>query len=230
MAKSRLSTIQLVQGVLTLTAPAWPRLVQFVTHGNESVLTAMQHWLLTKSPNVCWLLGGGSAGKTHLAQALLSQQSEQGAQGAFVSGNEAKDLSPEMLQGLELLPIVCIDDVDVLLSQEGWLLAITRLAVLMRDRGGGLLLVQRSSVIPERLQGLILQLQLLNDEQLKREVLMRRAKQGDIALSEAVVSWLLKQFGDDLGQLMHVLDYLDHASMTLKRPITVPFAKQVLLQ
>jgi len=26
------------------------------------------------------------------------------------------------------------------------------------------------------------------------------------------------------------LNYLDHASMTLKRPITVPFAKQVLLQ
>jgi len=230
MANSRLSSIQLVQGVLTLTAPAWPRLAQFIAAGNESLLTEMQQWLLSKSPHTAWLCGVSSVGKTHLAQALLSQQSELGEQGAFVSGKEARSLLPEMLQGLELLPIICIDDVDLLLLQEGWLLAITRLAALMRDRGGCLLLVQKSVEIPEELQGALFQLQPLSDERLKREVLMRRAKQGDIVLSDVVVSWLLKQFGDDLGQLMHVLDYLDHASMTLKRPITVPFAKQVLLQ
>jgi len=230
MANSRLSSIQLVQGVLTLTAPAWPRLAQFVSHDNESVLTALQQWLVTKSPHVCWLLGEGSSGKTHLAQALLSQQSELGEQGAFVSGKEARNLSPEMLQGLELLPIVCIDDVDALLAQDQWLQAITRLAVLMRDRGGCLLLVQKNDSLPDSLSGLVLALTSLTDNDLKRHVLLLRAKQNDIVLSDAVVSWLLKQFGDDLGQLMHVLDYLDHASMTLKRPITVPFAKQVLLQ
>jgi DnaA family protein len=230
MANSRPSSIQLVQGVLTLTAPAWPKLNQFIAFGNESTLASLEHWLNIKSPSVCWLLGEASSGKTHLAQALLSAQSELGEHGAFVSGKEAKHLSPEMLQGLELLPIVCIDDVDALLIQPSWLLALTRLSILIRDRGGCLMLVQKNAHIPDSLQGLVLQLMSVEREDLKRDILVSRSKESDIQLSDVVVAWLLKQFGADLGQLMHVLDYLDHASMTLKRPITVPFAKQVLLQ
>ncbi len=230
MTNKQASGIQLVQGVLTLSTPAWPRLSQFIVNQNIELLNRIQQWLSMQSPTICWLLGEHSSGKTHLAQALLSQQTEIGKQGAFVSGKDAKKLRPELLQGLELLPFVCIDDVDTLLVQPTWLQAIERLAVLMRDRGGCLLLVQKSSVTPETLNGLVLVLQPLMEDALKREALINRAKQSDIVLSDAVVSWLLKQFSNDLGQLMHVLNYLDHASMTLKRPITVPFAKQVLLQ
>jgi DnaA family protein len=92
------------------------------------------------------------------------------------------------------------------------------------------MLVQKNAHIPDSLQGLVLQLMSVEREDLKRDILVSRSKESDIQLSDVVVAWLLKQFGADLGQLMHVLDYLDHASMTLKRPITVPFAKQVLLQ
>jgi DnaA family protein len=230
MANNRVSSIQLVQGVLTLSAPSWPRLHAFVVDNNGALLEAVQTWLQSKMPTVCWLVGEHSSGKTHLAQALLSGQADVGEQGAFVSGKDAQKLSPEMLQGLELLPIVCIDDADCLLSQSVWLDAVVRLSILMRDRGGCLLLVQKNDNIPASLQGQILSLQPLLSIDSKRSVLVARAKQNDIVLSETVVAWLLKQFGDDLGQLMHVLDYLDHASMTVKRPITVPFAKQVLLQ
>jgi DnaA family protein len=230
MVSKQVMGVQLAQGVLTLSAPIWPRLEEFVLDNNLGLLAEIKIWLLTKSPTICWLQGVRSSGKTHLAQALLSEKTALGEQGAFVSAKEAKKLSPDMLQGLELLPFLCIDNVDMLLSDTAWLLAIEHLSILMRDRGGCLLLIQKSSVIPISLQGLVLNLQPLTDASLKREALISRAKQSDIVLSDVVIVWLLKQFGDDLGQLMHVLTYLNHASMTLKRPITVPFAKKVLLQ
>lgn len=64
----------------------------------------------------------------------------------------------------------------------------------------------------------------------KRQLLLERAQQRSIQLSKEVTNWLMKHYAEDVGQLMHVLAYLDHGSMTLKHPITLPFAKKLLLQ
>lgn len=230
MADQQIAPIQLVQGVLTLSSPLWPSLDRFIVGSNQATLNQLTAWLSAGSPNVSYLTGEPSSGKTHLAQALLARQSQLGLPCAFVSAKDSDGLRPERLHGMEQLSLLCIDEADRLLTDSTWLLAVQRLVVSMRDTGGMLLLVQRSTKQYSELMGLTFSLVALKDEAEKRTLLMQRAEQRGITLSKDLVNWLIKQFSEDLGQLMHVLAYLDHGSMTLKHPITLPFAKKLLFQ
>ena len=165
-----------------------------------------------------------------MAQAILAQQSQQGLQCAFISGKDSASLRPDRLQGMEQLSLLCIDDADKLLTQTAWRLAIAQLVILMRDSGGMILLVQPNPQPYADLFGLSFTLQALASDGEKRQLLTDRAKLRGIQLSKEVTNWLIKHYADDVGQLMHVLAYLDHGSMTLKHPITLPFAKKLLLQ
>lgn len=230
MAEQQIAPIQLVQGVLTLSAPLWPSLDSFIVGQNEKTLQQLNAWLQAASPTISYLTGEASSGKTHLAQAILSQQSQQGLPCAFISAKDSAGMRPDRLQGMEQLSLICIDDADRLLSQSAWRQAIQQLVELMRDSGGMMLLVQRTSTPYDELLGLNFLLQALSDDEEKRQLLLQRAQQRSIHLAKDVINWLMKHYADDVGQLMHVLAYLDHGSMTLKHPITLPFAKKLLLQ
>lgn len=230
MAEQQIAPIQWVQGVLTLSAPLWPSLDSFIVGENEKTLQQLTAWLQAASPTLSLLTGEASSGKTHLAQAILSQQSQQGLPCAFISAKDSAGLRPERLEGMERLSLICIDDADRLLQQQAWKLALQQLVKLMRDSGGMILLVQRASPADDELMGLTFTLTALNQDDEKRQLLIQRAKQRDIDLSKEVINWLMKQYADDVGQLMHVLAYLDHGSMTLKHPITLPFAKKLLFR
>lgn len=230
MAEQQIAPIQLVQGVLTLSTPLWPSLDSFIVGQNETTLQQLTAWLQAASPTVSYLTGEASSGKTHLAQAILSQHSQQGLPCAFISAKDNAGLRPERLEGMERLSLICIDDADRLLSQSSWRAAIQQLVSLMRDSGGMILLVQRATLPYDELLGLNFSLVALTSDGEKRQLLLERAQQRSIQLSKDVTNWLMKYYADDVGQLMHVLAYLDHGSMTLKHPITLPFAKKLLLQ
>lgn len=229
MAERHNTPIQLVQGVLTLSAPLWPTIESFALNG-QTTLSQLQQWLVVATPTVAYLTGSRAAGKTHLAQAFLAQQSQQGVSCVYMSAKETLALNPERIQGLEQLSLVCIDDADLLLKQAVWLSALQSLVKRMRDTGSCLLLVQRSSQQVMGLEGSVFSLATIQDETMKRQLLVDRAKLRDVMLPLSVINWLMKNFSDDLGQLMHVLDYLIHGALTLKHPITLPFAKKILLQ
>ncbi len=230
MAEQQIAPIQLVQGVLTLTAPFWPNLASFIVGQNEVTLQQLHAWLQAASPTVSYLTGEASSGKTHLAQAILSQQSQQGLPCAFISAKDSAELHPERLHGMERLSLICIDDADRLLTQSSWRQAFQQLVALMRDSGGMILFVQRQAQIQDDLLGLNFSLHPLSSDDEKRQLLLERAQQRSIVLNDKVVNWLMKHYAEDVGQLMHVLAYLDYGSMTLKHPITLPFAKKLLLQ
>lgn len=229
MAERHNTPIQLVQGVLTLSAPLWPTIESFVLNG-QPTLSQLQQWLAAATPTVAYLTGASASGKTHLAQAFLAQQSQQGLSCVYVSAKETLALSPERIQGLEQLALVCIDDAELLLKQENWLAALQALAKRMRDTGSCLLLVQRATQQATQLEGAAFSLAAIEDDTMKRALLVARAQLRDVVLPPRVINWLMKNFADDLGQLMHVLEYLIHGALTLKHPITLPFAKKILLQ
>jgi DnaA family protein len=230
MAEQQIAPIQLVQGVLTLSAPLWPSMNTFRVGQNELLVKQLNSWLVAASPTVSYLTGEASSGKTHLAQAILAQQSQSGFSCGFISGKDSSGLNPQRLQGMEQLSLVCIDDADRLLTQSVWLTKLQQLVVLMRDTGGCVLLVQREIQPYSGLDGLFFTLLPLATDDEKRLLLIERAEQRGLKLSKELINWLMKSYSTDLDQLMHVLSYLDHGSMTLKHPITLPFAKKLLLQ
>lgn len=230
------------QGVLSLTGSSLPSMEGFVVAADSaSSLQALQEWFASGLGGAC-LVGGDGAGKTHLLQAMLrqvEQRSGSTAGAAYVPGRDGARLSPEVLQGLEHLRLVCVDDVDRLLQGAGWQEAIYRLLVRLADCGGQLLLsaqhwplegVEHAGLL-ERLQwALPLPVQALTEAEDQKLALSRRAHHRGVQLPDDVLSYLVREHGSDMAQLMHVLDYLDHASMTLKRRLTLPFVRQVLCQ
>lgn len=230
MSASTMITSQWQQSLLSLVAPSWPNLASFVVGHNETTLLQLQTWLQHKKPTIAQLVAPSGSGKTHLAQALLREAYLAGQHCAYIAGQDKDELSPAMLRGMEQLSLLCVDDAQRFWQDVQWQTAIVELLLRMRDTGGVILLVSSKPISLNEWFGLTFQLQPISAEADKRLLLTQQAAERDIKLSKDVENWLIKNYADDLGQLMHVLAYLDMGSITLKRAITLPFAKQLLLK
>ena len=85
----------------------------------------------------------------------------------------------------------------------------------------------RQDVASRLAQGLVFQVKCLSDED-KTQALIAHAQARGFTLPRDVVAYLLKQWKRDLPSLMAVLEALDRYSLEVKRPITVPLAREVL--
>jgi DnaA family protein len=63
------------------------------------------------------------------------------------------------------------------------------------------------------------------DESGRREVLRQRAARRGLELDDAVLDYLFRRAGRDLGTLTSLLDRLDQASLAAQRRLTIPFLK-----
>ena len=66
-----------------------------------------------------------------------------------------------------------------------------------------------------------------NDE-LKMEILMKKATERSFELSNDVVEFLISRKKRDLKSLIEILDQIDHSSLAAKRKITIPFIKELI--
>jgi DnaA family protein len=64
------------------------------------------------------------------------------------------------------------------------------------------------------------------DEAGRRLVLRRRAERRGLELDDAVLDFLFRRVGRDLGSLTALLDRLDRESLAAQRRITVPFLRR----
>lgn len=227
--------LQMQQRVLALQAPVGMDLTQFIANGNEPSLMALRHWVETGEQSLCFLLGSSGSGRTHLAQALLQEASQQGKTVIYLSAQQIIQYGAGILQGLDQVSFFCIDDVDLLLSHDDAIDALNVLLKRIQDSSGNCLLTATEahySALLNRLRVLsfiALKIHPLASREEKQLALVKRAEALDIVLSKELITWLMNYFGEDLAQLTHLLNYLAQASWTLKRPITLPFAKKVLL-
>jgi len=75
--------------------------------------------------------------------------------------------------------------------------------------------------------GLVYQVQPLADEE-KARCLRAEAERRGLRLGDEVLDYLLSRVRRDMRSLAAVLDRLDALSLELKRPITVPLAREAL--
>ena len=82
--------------------------------------------------------GDCGTGKSHLLQGVCTAALERSQKVYYLASLER--LSPEVLEGLEAAAVVCLDDVDHVLEQWPWQLALFHLVNACRDRGATLIL------------------------------------------------------------------------------------------
>lgn len=205
----------------------------FVSAGNESLL----HTLCESDERYVYLWGNEASGKTHLLQALCHQAYQLDKTAAYIPLRDDDIAEPEILTGLEMLDLVCIDDLQVIAGQSQWETALFKLFNHVRDNGGRLLITARLAPNKTHIQladlvsrlnwGVVFQIINLQDQN-KIEVLQLRAQQRGLELSTEVAEYLLKRSPRDMANLFGLLSKLDTASLTEQRRLTIPFVRQYL--
>lgn len=190
----------------------------------------------TGQEKLVYLWGGAGVGKSHLLHAVCNEQAEQVI---YLPLAELKDsMEAGILRGLESYALICLDDIDAVLTDEDWCFEVFALLNRVRDVGTSRLLVT-ASTSPAQLQsaypdvqsrlswGLVLQLHRLTDGQ-KVQALQQRAHAMGLELRSDTAQFMVQRLGRNLEDLMQRLERLDKASIAAQRKLTIPFVKAVL--
>ena len=184
-----------------------------------------------------FLAGVKNTGKTHLLQALCHHYHQQGRPCGYIPLQQYQELAPAMLDGLESMPLICLDDIDAIASLPAWETALFHLYNRVRDAGGRL--VASAAQVPaqagfrladlaSRLSGgPLFQLRELTDRH-KLAALQHRAQVRGLELSGEVGEYLLRRMPRDMASLFELLEKLDRESLVAKRRLTIPFVRQLL--
>ncbi|OGT46288.1 MAG: DnaA regulatory inactivator Hda [Gammaproteobacteria bacterium RIFCSPHIGHO2_12_FULL_41_20] len=202
---------------------------------NVELITALKNTASGQGERVIYMYSAGGQGRTHLLQACCHYAYQYGLRSVYLS--LAGHYSPEILQGLECLSLVCIDDVNRVAGSTEWEEALFHAYNRILNQGGCLIVTANS--VPKLLKltlpdlvsrlagGVIYAVQPLSDNE-KLQTLVMRAGQRGMTLSEEVGKFLLTHCPRHMTTLFAALDALDKASLAAQRRLTIPFVKTVL--
>ncbi len=201
----------------------------------ETLLRAVQTQMAADGEPIIYLFGPGGVGKSHLLQAACHQA---GNGALYLPLTELSSYSPqEVLQDIEDMSLVCLDDLDAVLGNEAWELALFDFYNRARQTGCRLLLsadaAPRALVVDlpdlrSRLAwGIVFQMTAASDE-FKRQILSFRAARRGLQMPTEVASYIVTRAPRSLGKLLALLDQLDAASLAEKRSLSIPFVKAQL--
>lgn len=202
---------------------------------SQALLAAVQEQLSPDGEPVIYLYGPAGTGKSHLLQACchLAQ-----SRALYLPLQELAVYGPnEVLQGVDSLDLVCLDDINAVLGNNGWEMALFNLYNRARQQGCKLLvagdaapraLTVNLADLRSRLGwGPVYQLVPANDEA-KEAILRFRATRRGLPLSPEVTAYIINRAPRDLDGLLALLDTLDKASLVEQRALSIPFVKHIL--
>lgn len=189
------------------------------------------------SERVLFLWGAPAAGKTHLLQAACHLAQEGGhVAPAYIPLAMAAQMSPAVLEGLEKLPMVCLDDIDRIRRDAAWETALFSLCERLRNRGGLLVAGARSAPLRIGFEladlaarlgwGLVYPLRPLTDAE-KLEAMRLRARNRGFELPEEVARYVLRRYPRDAQSLFELLDRIDRASLATQRRVTISLVRDL---
>lgn len=184
-----------------------------------------------------WLWGNSGSGCSHLLQAVCHELDALGQPVFYLTLSAWRELSPDVLCGLEQVSALCLDNVDEVAGIPEWEEALFHLYNRMAARQTPLLVAARSSpqYTPFRLQDLhsrlqsaaVFQLQPLSDDNKVAALKMRAAHLG-FDLNDEVASYLVHRSERSMTALIAVLHDLDRHSLETQRKVTIPLLKSLM--
>ncbi len=184
-----------------------------------------------------YLWGGRGTGKSHLLQAACHEVSSRGDSAVYLPLAQAADFTPEILEGLDALALICIDDIHAIAGATEWERGLFHLYNRARERGHALAIAGDRAPralglgLPDlatRLGwDLVFQLRPLDDAALGEALRLRAAALG-LELPEEVAGWLLRRCERDAPALFALLERLDRASLSAQRRLTIPFVRELV--
>jgi DnaA family protein len=214
------------QLIFELSPDAAPGFDNFLPAGNGEALAhlrALAAGTLDETSVALW--GARGSGKSHLVRAVIDASRLPASQPDLEAGDPADLYGPALL---------AIEDIDRLTpAAQGRLFTLYNAC---RDAGARLLLT--SSVSPQQSGlredlrtrigwGLVLELKPLADAD-KPAALAAYADEHGFRLPPEVIAFLLSHVRRDMGTLLAIVRSLGHQSLAMKRPVSVPLARELL--
>lgn len=213
-------------------------LENFYAENNLLLLNSLQKNFLQLHQQFFYLWGNKGSGKSHLLKGICQHYLAQQRPALYVPLNKAQYFSPAVLENLEQQALVCLDDLQAVIGNAEWEVAIFDLINRVRETGRTLLImsadqspvnlpVQLPDLASRLTWGEVYQLAPLNDKQ-KIDVLQKAAYQRGIELPDETANFLFKRLERDMKTLFNALEKLDQASLQAQRKLTIPFVKEIL--
>lgn len=209
---------------LALRFPPDQELAAF--HGSPELLALLGAVANELATDWLYLAGPAGAGKTHLLLASCAQARKAGADASYLPLAALAGRLGEALAGQARPALVCLDGLEAIAGREADEIALFHFhnAANAMPAALGLCLPDLRSRLEQCTR---IALEPL-DEGGRREVLRQRAARRGLELDDAVLDYLFRRVGRELGSLTALLDRLDQASLAAQRRITVPFLRAQL--
>ena len=228
------------QLALELKLPDFARFDTFYAGPNAAVRAAIMRAAEDAQPVVHWIWGQQGSGRSHLLQAAVAAAAGGGQRCAWLPVGDPAGRDPAMLEGMGLLELLCLDDVDSVAGDGAWERALFSVCEDIKAQGGRLLLSAAAPpaaspfVLPDlasRLAaGATWRLQPLTDDDLVDALQLRAVWRG-LELSDEAGAFLLRRLPREPSSLFAWLDRFDDAALAAAQGrLTVPFIKAVLEQ
>lgn len=190
---------------------------------------------LLRLQELVYLYGPGGSGKSHLLQGLCHEAQQRGQSAIYLPTLAV--LQPGVLDSLESVQLVCLDDIDDVLSMDDWQRALFHLINAFKDRGGKLVvsaalpvasLEVRLADLASRLKAAFLVATDQLDDEQKLEVVRRKAQRRGFEMSDEVCRYILSRSRRDMHHLAQLVEQLDQETLRRQKKVTIPFVKQAL--
>lgn len=205
---------------------------------NLEVISSLYQLANGRGQHFIYLWGASGTGRTHLLESTCHAAQAVNLPVCYLSFPPIKNkLTPDMLQDLSSMHLICIDNIEAIAHQDEWekavfdlyndVMAAHKRLVVSSDRAPFLLKFHLADLLSRLQSGVVYEIKSLSDEQ-KIQALKFRAKVLGLKMLDDVVRFLLSRYPRDMKSLFNALDQLDKASLQLQRRLTIPFIKSVL--
>ena len=192
------------------------------------------------SDGAIFISGPAGVGKTHLMQAACHVAEKKQVNSVYLPMAELHQESVDLLEGLESLPLICIDDLQCISGNRAWEQALFHLYNRVFEQGTQLVFcadkvinnlgLELADLASRLAWGFVYRLHALSDEE-KLEALQIKATRKGFELPSNVGQYLLRVYPRDMQALLDLLEELDVASLAAQKSrLTVPFVKNWLEQ
>lgn len=213
------------------------RFANFFAANNQHIIHALRQQLATDGEPFIYLWGTTGVGCSHLLQAACHYADGLGFQSIYLPLDEMVEYGPEVLEGMDNLPLVAIDQLQAVSGDPAWEEGLFHLFNRLRSKNNKLLIAADNAPSGLNIQlpdfssrlnwGVTYQVQALDDEG-KVQALLLRAHRRGLNLSEEVARFILRRGSRNNGELFQLLDDLDRVSLAEQRKLTIPFIKTQL--
>lgn len=205
--------------------------------GHAEIRQAVEAVARGESGDWLYIAGAAGSGKSHLLLAACAEARRLKKPAGYLPLASVAGRLAQMLEGQDAAGLLCLDGVESIVGHQEDELALFHFHNSARQRGGrmiyaatampGALGIGLPDLVSRLEQCTRLALQV-PDEATRRVVLRERAARRGLELDDAVLDFLFKRVGRDLGSLTALLERLDRASLATQRRITIPFVRGVL--